>query len=153
MIIESSAIKMNAHRSFRSFTTNPGLIGIGMSGGTEKFLQTALTTAQNANKGTDSNEKQQDFSNPQEDLMAHYSNSRSIRGLRVTASRNTMAIHKIRSQSIGYMLHQLFGAGTVSKTPYPPYLPTIPAADAFCHFRAGRITNRKKPVFPHKVRS
>ncbi len=117
MIIESSAIKMNAHRSFRSFTTNPGLIGIGMSGGTEKFLQTALTTAQNANKGTDSNEKQQDFSNPQEDLMAHYSNSRSIRGLRVTASRNTMAIHKIRSQSIGYMLHQLFWGRNRIKDP------------------------------------
>lgn len=109
MIIESSAVRMNARRSFQSMTSMSVFGSAAFSGGSTKFVQTAVATAQNKwGREPDLGQKQEDPADSKEDLMARFSQSRSIRGMRMGSIRGLSNLHVIRRQSIGYMLHQLF---------------------------------------------
>lgn len=111
MIIESSAMKMSAARKFASAKrsdTSASILGAGrMQGGT--FLRTAVSTAQTTvRKDSDSRQKKRDSADSTDDLMARFSQSRSIRASSLENSRSQQSIHIIRRQSIGYFLHQMF---------------------------------------------
>lgn len=105
MIIESSAVKMNSQRSYRYMSAMSSFGSAKFLGRLAKTVTTAQDTLEN---DWDDGQKQPDLTNPQEDLMARFSQSRSVRASRLENGRGLMAIHKIRSQSIGYVLHQMF---------------------------------------------
>lgn len=122
MIIDSSSVKMNSQRSFissrRSFN---GMSALGTLSSTRSgmFLQTAITTAENAvNKDGSNGQNKQDPKNSDGDLMARFNQSRSIRASGLENSRSLRSIHTIRRQSIGYLLHQMFwGRGRAFSDP------------------------------------
>lgn len=113
MIISSSAVKMNAQRNFRSMSmwrANVGFVG--------QLSNTASSSEKNkVNRDPDKNPKQQNLPDSQADLMARFSQSRSIRGSGLESMRGLRAMHQIRSQSIGYMLHQMFWRGSQQLDP------------------------------------
>lgn len=111
MIIESSAIRMSSERKFASAKrsdTSMSILGTGrINSGT--FLRTAVSTAQTAvRRDSGDGQKKQDFTDSTDDLMARFSQSRSIRAASLESSRSQQSIHVIRRQSIGYFLHQMF---------------------------------------------
>lgn len=107
MIIQSSAVKMNAQRNFRSISNQ---------GGRTRFVgqlsQTASASVRSRiSKDPDKRQQQPSLSDSGNELMARFSQSRSIRGSRLTSSRGMQTLHRIRRQSIGYVLHQMFWGG------------------------------------------
>lgn len=122
MIIESSSVKMNSQRNFissrRSFN---GMSALGMLSGIRSggFIQTAITTAEHAvNKDGSNEQKKQEGKDTEDDLMARFNQSRSIRASGLENSRSLRSIHTIRRQSIGYLLHQMFwGRGRMFSDP------------------------------------
>lgn len=109
MIIESSAVKMNAQRTFHSSSAlgGSGRLRFISSG---KFVSTAVSVAQkhSLNRDLAEEQKQTGYSDSTDDLMARFSQSRSIRATHLESSRSLRSMHIIRSRSIGYMLHQMF---------------------------------------------
>lgn len=101
------AVKMNAQRSFRSASFgNSGRMRFISSG---KFQSTAVSVVNNKlNQDLADSGKHQNLPNSKDDLMARFSQSRSIRATRLETNRGIQSIHRIRSRSIGYVLHQLF---------------------------------------------
>lgn len=123
MIIGSSSVKMNSQRSFissrRSFS---GMSALGTLSGVRSnaFVRTAISTAQNAvKKDADEEQNQQkNLKDSRGDLLERFNQSRSIRASGLESSRSLRSIHTIRSQSIGYMLHQMFwGRGRTFRDP------------------------------------
>ena len=113
MIIQSSAVKMNAQRNFRSISNQ---------GGRTRFVgqlsQTASASIQNRiSKDPDQRQRQSNLSDSGNELMARFSQSRSIRGSRLESSRGMQTLHRIRRQSIGYMLRQMFWGGSRTMDP------------------------------------
>lgn len=107
MIIASSAVKMNAQRNFRSMSMWSANVGF-----VRQLSNTASSTVKNkVNRDPDKNSKQQSLPDSQADLMARFSQSRSIRGSGLENIRGMRAMHQIRRQSIGYLLHQMFWRG------------------------------------------
>lgn len=107
MIIQSSAVKMHAQRNFRSISNQ---------GGRTRFLGQLSRTASASvhdkiDKDPDQKQKQPNLSSSQSDLMARFSQSRSIRASGLQSIRGLQTMHIIRRQSIGYMLHQMFWGG------------------------------------------
>lgn len=113
MIIQSSAVKMNSRRSFCSMSIN---------GGSARFLgqlsRTASVSVQKkVSKDPGNGRRQQNLTDSEDDLMARFSQSRSIRAARLENSRGMQSMHQIRSQSIGYILHQMFWRGSRALDP------------------------------------
>lgn len=111
MIISSSAVKMQSQRSFRSST---------FAGGSTRFIGQLSRTAsssmnQKVDKDPDNKQDQQNLTDSQDDLMARFSQSRGVFSSRFGNSRDLQILHTIRSQSIGYILHQLLW-GTSNRT-------------------------------------
>ncbi len=107
MIISSSAVHMHAQRKYRSQST---------LGGSTKFLgqlsETASSSVRNKiSKDPDKEHGQQTLTDSQDELMARFSSSRSIRSSGLESSRGLRTMHIIRRQSIGYILHQMFWGG------------------------------------------
>ncbi len=106
MIIQSSAVKMNSQRNYRSMLSMGGAVSTRFIGNLAHSA--ASVTRNTVKKDSDNGQKQQNLSNPQDELMAHFSQSRSIRAASLESSRSLRALHKIRRQSIGYVLNQMF---------------------------------------------
>ncbi len=115
MVIESSYVNMNARHRFASAKSSAagGLIWAGVRNGS--FIETAAYSVKTAINKDGKRNSGQNFMDSSEDLMARFSQSRSIRASSLENSRNLQAIHKIRIKSIGYLLHQMFWG---SKTRY-----------------------------------
>ncbi|MDE7313309.1 MAG: hypothetical protein K2N87_17085 [Eubacterium sp.] len=108
MIISSSAVKMNSQRTYHEMS---------IWGGSARFVgqlsHTASVSLKNkVNKDPD-REKQSNLSSSKDDLMARYSQGRSIRNFSMGSSRGlqSLQLHQVRRQSIGYVLRQMFWAG------------------------------------------
>ncbi len=106
MIIQSSAVKMNSQRNYRSISAMSGALGTRFLGSLSRSAASSARSTQKKNK--DSGQKQENLTNSDDDLMARFSQSRSIRAAGLESSRSLRSLHKIRRQSIGYMLHQMF---------------------------------------------
>ena len=122
MIIDSSSVNMNSQRKFVSSKSSfNGFSAMGTLSSTHMgmFVQTAITTAENAvNKDGHNSQNKQEKNNSKEDLMARFNESRSIRASGLENSRSLRSIHTIRRQSIGYLLQQMFrGRGRTFSDP------------------------------------
>ncbi len=106
MIIQSSAVTMNSQRNYSSISAMSGLIGSRFLGSLSHSA--ASSTNKTQKKDSENDQKQQHLTNSDEDLMARFSQSRSIRAAGLENGRSLRSMHKIRRQSIGFMLHQLF---------------------------------------------
>lgn len=109
IIIASSAVKMQSERSFVSEARigHSGLKGRIRSG---RFVQTVMSSAQNTiSKDPEDGSRGQAFAGSEDDLMARFSHSRSIRAARLEDSRSIRSLHAIRKQSMNYLFRQLFG--------------------------------------------
>lgn len=149
MIISSSAVKMNAQRNFRSMSmwrANVGFVG--------QLSNTASSSEKNkVSRDPDKNPKQQNLPDSQADLMARFSQSRSIRGSGLESMRGLRAMHQIRSQSIGYMLHQMFWRGSQQLDPLSALFNDY-SGGSFYHLGIKpAILNLKKPVLQPKAKS
>ncbi len=140
MIIESSAMNMRSNRNFasvRRFSSSIGRTGILRSG---SFVHTAVSAAQTAvRKDSLDREDRQELTDSNENLMARFSQSRSIKASRLESNRNARSIHTIRRQSIGYLLHQFFWRRPVSLDPISALLAdqTSAGSMAFSSFDSG----------------
>ena len=111
MIIDSSNVNMASTRKFASMRrTSSPFYSVGKISSTSgMFVKTAVSTAQTAiGKESGSETRKQTAGNSDEDLMARFSGSRSIRAAGLENIRSLQSIHRIRSQSISYMLRQFF---------------------------------------------
>lgn len=100
---------MQSERSFVSEASigNSGLRGRIRSG---RFVRTVMSTAQNTiNKDPDEESRRQTYTGSEDDLMARFSHSRSIRAASLEDRRSIRSLHAIRKQSINYLFRQLFG--------------------------------------------
>ena len=109
MIISSSEVKMNSQRSYYA--------GAFWGSGTRFVGQLSQTASaakkQQVNKDPEQGKKQPGLSDSTDDLMARYSQGRSIRSFGIGSNRRmqSLQMHQIRRQSIGYILHQMFWRG------------------------------------------
>lgn len=113
MIITSSAVNMHAQRKFQSISN---------LGGSTRFLGQLSHTASSAvknkvDKDPDKEQGKQAQADADDDLMARFSHSRSIRSTTMKSGLGLRSIHAIRRQSIGYILHQMFWKGTTTLDP------------------------------------
>lgn len=111
MIIASSAVRMDSERSFastRRYGSLSGRTGMGIlrSG---RFVKTVISAEQNTiDKDAENGQENRGTTGSKNDLMARFSQSRSVRASSLENDRGIRALHTIRKQSIGYLLHQLF---------------------------------------------
>lgn len=131
MIISSSAVHMHAQRKYRSQST---------LGGNTRFLgqlsQTASSSVRNRiSKDSDKEQSRQDLTDSQDELMARFSNSRSIRSAGLESNRGLRTMHIIRRQSIGYILHQMFWGGGRSMDPLSALFSDYSGGGQFLAFR------------------
>lgn len=106
MIIQSSAVKMSSQRNYRSMLSMGGALS-------SKFIGSLSHSASSVTRNTvkrdsDNGQNKQNMPNSQSDLMAHFSQSRSIRAASLENSRSLRSLHQIRRQSIHYVLNQMF---------------------------------------------
>lgn len=101
---------MQSERSFVSETRfgNSALRGKIRSG---RFIRTVASTAHNRIEKDPDEESsgRQAYPNSEDDLMARFSHSRSIRAGGLEDKRALRSLHAIRKQSINYLFRQLFG--------------------------------------------
>ena len=77
MIIQSSAVTMNSQRNYSSISAMSGLIGSRFLGSLSHSAASSANKTQK--KDSEDGQKQQNLTNSDEDLMARFSQSRSIR--------------------------------------------------------------------------
>lgn len=117
MIISSSAVKMNSQRNYRSMLSVGGGIGTQFIG---QLSQSAVSRRNTLNQKSGNGKKQNNMASSGDDLMARFSQSRSIRATGLESGRGLRSLHQIRRQSIDYFLHQLFWRGSQGSQPADP---------------------------------
>lgn len=117
MIINSSEMNMASARKFSSMRrTNSPFSSVGKLSASRSFVRTAVSTAQTA-VGKDSEDEEKNTLHSNDDLMARFSQSRSIRAAGLENMRGMQSIHQIRSRSISYMLRQFFWRSSWGQDP------------------------------------
>lgn len=143
MIISSSAVNMHAQRKYQSVSSRAG---------STRFLgqlsHTASSSIQNrVNRDPEKEQGEKHLTDSQDELMARFSHSRSIRSASLESSRSLQTMHIIRRQSIGYLLHQMFWGGGRTMDPLSALFSDYTGRSAFHMIRSDNFFEAEQTNF------